>query len=96
MEVTFRAPVWRWQGEAAWHFVSLPEDVADEIEDSPAERRGFGSIRVRVRVGGSVWETSLFPDTSRGTFLLPLKKPVRAREGIDEGDTVTITLETID
>lgn len=96
MEVSFRAPLWRWEGDAAWHFVSLPEDVADEIEDSPAERRGFGSIRVLVTIGGSEWSTSLFPDTKRGTFLLPVKKQVRTREGIEEGDMVDVALETID
>lgn len=96
MEVTFRAQLWRWEGDSAWHFISLPEDVADEIDDSPAERRGFGSIRVLVRIGGSEWSTSLFPDTKRGTFLLPIKKQVRTRESLDEGDMVDVALETLD
>ena len=94
MEVTFEAPLWRWQGEAAWHFVSLPEDVADEIEDSPVDRRGFGSVRVRVQVGSTSWATSVFPDTTRGTYLLPVKKQVRDREGLAEGDVVSVTLST--
>jgi Domain of unknown function (DUF1905) len=51
---------------------------------------------VLVRVGGSEWSTSLFPDTSRATFLLFIKKEIRTREGIDVGDMVDVTLETID
>ncbi|WP_370027863.1 DUF1905 domain-containing protein [Planotetraspora sp. GP83] len=27
-------------------------------------RRGFGSMRVRVTVGGSTWKTSIFPDSA--------------------------------
>lgn len=94
MEYTFEAPLWRWQGEAAWHFISLPEDVADEIEDSPVDRRGFGSVRVQVQVGSSTWATSVFPDKGRGTYLLPVKKQIRDREGLAEGDVVSVTLTT--
>ncbi len=92
MEFTFEAPLWRWEGPSSWHFVSLPEQVADEIEDAPLDRRGFGSLRVQVAVGASTWSTSIFPDKSRGTFLLPMKKQVRDREGLVEGDLVPITL----
>ena len=95
MEVSFDAPLWRWKGEAAWHLVSLPEDVADEVEDSPVERRGFGWVRGLVRVGSSRLSTSLFPDKSRGTFLLPVKKQVREREGLEDGNVVRVTLTTL-
>ncbi len=89
----FSAEVWIYPGETAWHFVSLPQDIADEIDDEPGpERRGFGSRRVEVTAGGTTWNTSIFPDRSRGTFLLPLKKDVRHREGIAVGDRVLITL----
>lgn len=96
MDFTFAAPMWRWQGEAAWHFVSLPHEVADEIEDGPAERRGFGSVRVRVLVGATTWTTSIFPATQEGTFILPVKKLVREREQLAEGDVVTVHLTTLE
>jgi hypothetical protein len=95
MEFTFTAPLWRWPGDAAWHFVSLPEHVADEIEDSPVDRGGFGSVRVQVRVGTTTWSTSIFPDKGRGTYVLPMKKAVREREGLDEDDLVHVTLSTL-
>ena len=61
---------------AAWHFLTLPQDVADEIEDMPVSRGGFGSLRVDVTIGSSIWGTSIFPSKELGSFLLPLKKPV--------------------
>ncbi len=56
------------------------------------KRRGFGSVKVSVRVGGSTWETSLFPQKSGGWFL-PIRKPVRLAEDLDFGDVVEGELE---
>ena len=32
-DYAFRAPLWRWQGESPWHFVTLPEEQSDEIDE---------------------------------------------------------------
>jgi hypothetical protein len=77
----------------AWCFATLPLDAADEIRAS-GERRGFGSVRVRATIGGTQWETSVFPDARSGSYLLPVKAAVRRAERIDGGDTVTVTLMT--
>ncbi len=46
----FQTTLWKWKGDSAWHFATVPDDVSDEIEALTAhERRGFGSVRVRVR-----------------------------------------------
>ena len=93
---TFRAQLWEWQGPASWCFASLPEDVTDEIDDRYGHlAAGFGSIRVEVRLGGSTWQTSVFPDTKRGTLILPVKKPVRRKEGVDIGDTAEFELRVV-
>lgn len=93
----FKAPLWLHDGDAAWHFITLPEDASDDIEERTAGRaRGFGSVRVRVTVGATTWSTSIFPDTKRGAYVLPVKKEVRRREQIEAGDRVALTLELID
>lgn len=90
---SFTAEVWEHPGDAAWRFVSLPEDVADEIEERYAHRSGgFGAVRVHVVVGGSRWSTSLFPDKSRATYVLPMKKAVRVAEGLEAGSMARIEL----
>jgi hypothetical protein len=59
-------------------------------------RRGFGSLRVKVTIGGSAWSTSIFPDGRLGTYSLPIKKAVRTAEGLGEGDVTTVTVELVD
>lgn len=86
------AEVWLWTGKAAWHFVTLPEDVADEIHARFAHG-AFGMVPVRATLGSTTWETKLFGDTKRESYLLPLKAGVRRREGVEAGDTVTVRLD---
>jgi hypothetical protein len=45
-----------------------------------------------VCLGTDRWETSIFPDRARETYLLPLKKDVRRRNGVVEGSTVAVEL----
>jgi len=92
----FTATLWRWEGPAAWYFVSLPHRVSDEIADMVEGRTGgFGSVRVDVVVGSSRWSTSLFPDSRESTYLLPVKKAVRRAEHLDEGGDVDVTLTVV-
>jgi hypothetical protein len=92
----FRAELWEWDGQAAWHFVSLPDDVADDIDERFGHRAGgFGSVRVEVTVGSTTWRTSLFPDSKRRTYLLPVKRPVRTAEGLRVGDLVAVSLRVL-
>lgn len=100
-EHEFTAELWRWQARdeekgGAWFFVSLPFDVADAIDDEAGPRKGFGSIRVEVRVGASTWRTSVFPSVEDKTFVLPVKKAVRVAEGLSEGGPCAVRLRTVD
>lgn len=48
---------------------------------------------VRPTLGTSSWETSVFPDTERGSYLLPVKGDVRRKEPVEAGDVVTLRLD---
>ena len=51
-EWSFSAPVWRWR-EGSWRFVTVPEDVSDEVDEAVGDATGgFGAVRVEVTVGG--------------------------------------------
>lgn len=93
----FDAEVWEYDGPTAWFFVSLPEPIADEIEETFGHRaKGFGSLRVEVSVGATTWRTSIFPDNKRGTYVLPVKKAVRQAENLADGSTAPLALEVLD
>ena len=95
-DFSFTAELWQWEAQttSSWFFVSLPAELADDLRMEAGPPRGFGSIRVEVVIGASVWKTSVFP--SDGTFVLPVKKPVRLKEGIEPGDTVEVSVRPID
>lgn len=88
----FEARLWRWRDDSAWHFVTLPAEISDDIDDRTPLRGGFGSVKVEVAAGGHAWRTSLFPSKEQGAFILPIKKSVRERLDCGEGDMIAVTL----
>lgn len=100
MVITFESELWLWdarQGES-WTFVALPAEESEDVREllGSAPRRGFGSLRVRATVGTSSWTTSIFPDSTRGTYVLPVKRAIRKAESLDVGDVATVTVELLD
>lgn len=88
-----RSKVVPYPGMGAWHFLYVDTKQSAIIRAKHhVKKAGFGSIRVAVALGKSKWKTSIFPDKHSGTYLLPIKKQIRAAEGIDAGDTVSFTL----
>ena len=48
-----------------------------------------------VTVGTSVWRTSLFPSSEQRAYVLPVKKPVRVAEALEEGEPFELSLECV-
>ena len=99
-DLAVTAALWRHRGDTGWHFVTLPHDVADEIadrvEDPTGPTRGFGSVRVEVTCRSTTWRTSLFPDASSRSYVLPVKQAVRRAEGLSDGDQVSFRLRPVE
>jgi len=99
MVYEFDSTLWEWTpGQSdSWIFLSLPEGVSDEILDMAAPyTRGFGSLRVEATVGGTVWRTSIFPSSAHKSYSLPVKRAVRAAEGLAVGRPAHVRLHLID
>jgi hypothetical protein len=79
---------------ASWYFVTVPGPVSEQIADESGPRRGFGSVRVEATIGGTTWQTSVFPDSASGCYVLPVKRPVRVAEDLEEGVRCEVTLVT--
>lgn len=92
----FSAELWRWEAQSGWFFVTVPDEASATIRERPRPPRGFGSVRVRVTIGSTTWATSVFPDSARGAYVLPVKKAVRSAERLDEGDPADVVLEVLE
>ncbi|HEY4478826.1 MAG TPA: DUF1905 domain-containing protein [Candidatus Paceibacterota bacterium] len=97
-----RTKVWLYPGmnstgspqSGRWHFASIDKKISVKIKEGwgNRKRRGWGSVPVKVTLGKSSWKTSIFPDKN-STYLLPIKKEVRKKEAIFDGDSVTFRIE---
>ena len=98
LDLDFTAELWVYPGADgvknanSWHFVTLPGEIADQIKFVWQKQPGFGTVRVKVRIGAMQWQTSLFPDKASNGFLLPIKAAVRRNENLIAGDTLNISL----
>jgi hypothetical protein len=94
VEFEFTGEIWHWRGPAPFHFVTVPEEQAADIQALASDvTYGWGMIPVQVRLGGTAWKTSLFPKD--GGYVLPLKDAVRRAESVELGDTIEVELTVI-
>ena len=92
MDVEFDGEVVEWRGPAPYHFVSVPEDLRDDVREAgELVSYGWGMVPVTLRIGATEWTTSLWPKD--GGYVVPLKDEVRQAESIELGDLVTLTME---
>lgn len=98
MIIEFDGEVFRWDArdDASWYFTALPPELSADIREVPRPTRGFGSVRVRARIGSTQWATSIFPDKASESYVLPLKKAVRDAESLVDGGTVFVHLEVLE
>jgi len=79
-----------WPGTAL--FVPVPAELCDEVRDIARDvTYGWGMVPVVVRIGGSQWETSLWPKD--GGYLVPVRAWVRRVESLEQGVTVSVGLD---
>ena len=88
MDASFAAELFEWRGPAPFFWVSLSAEACDYVRDQDDASYGWGAVPVTVRIGDTEWETSLLP--REGGYALPVKKAVRDREGVGDGDVVTV------
>ena len=91
MELELSGEITWWRGPSPYHYVPVPAEQSAAIRAVASQvTYGWGVIPVLARIGGTAWETSLFPRDGR--YLVPVKVAVRRAEGLELGDTVTVRL----
>lgn len=94
MEFQFTAEVWYWRGPAPYYFVSLPQDDAELVKPvANAVTYGWGMIPVYVQIRSTSWRTSMF--AKHGGYVVPLRDSARKAEGIQDGESIDITVTVI-
>ena len=92
MNFEFDGIIWFWRGPAPWYFVTVPENHSRNLKAiTGLVTYGWGMIPATVRIGNTVWETSLWPKDER--FIVPIKASVRKVENLELDDSVTVRLE---
>ena len=97
------APLRRWQGDrGTYHLVTLTGEIAEAISMHErlhrlefGARRGFGSVKVIARIGGTEWKSSVFPQRGKAEWILLVSKKVMRAEDLSEGDSVALEIELL-
>jgi hypothetical protein len=91
LDVDFEGELFQWRGPAPYFYITVPDDASAAIRAiSSIVTYGWGVIPVKVWIGGSRWETSLFPKDGR--YLVPIKAAIRRAERLEEGDSASVRL----
>ncbi len=81
---------------AARHFVSVPDDISQEIRKMiKAMGKNTWGIRSVIRIWFITRETSIFYTKEKQIYLLPIKADIRKQLHIKAEDTIHINLQII-
>jgi hypothetical protein len=73
--------------------VSLPAVIAREIrENLQWQEEGWGRMKASARIGKTTWETSIWFDKARDTYILPLKAEIRKKEALEVDREIHVTI----
>jgi hypothetical protein len=87
----FEGVLFAWRGPSPFHFVAVPEDVAEDLRElAPLVSYGWGMVPARVSIGASSWDTSLWPKD--GGYVVPVRDRFRRAEGLALDDVVSVRI----
>ncbi len=93
-------PLTRWQGErGTYYLVTFTGPEAEALAMHArlyrleyGRQRGFGSIKVVVKIGDTEWNTSVFPQNKQTEFVLLVSKMVMRAESLEACAQTGVTL----
>lgn len=89
----FTATVWQHSAPGGWYFVSLQEEMSKEIRSLlQSEEEGWGRLKANAQIGNTNWQTAIWFDSKKETYLLPLKAEIRKKETIEVQKTINVVL----
>jgi len=90
----FTATIWKHGDVGGWYFVSLPAKLSQEIRTNLQwQEEGWGRMKSIAVIRETQWETAIWFDKKRNTYLLPLKAAIRKSESLEINDSVELTIK---
>lgn len=89
----FSAKLWQHAAPGGWHFISLPTKLAKEIrENLKWQEEGWGRLKAKAEIGSNKWETAIWFDTKKNTYLLPVKAEIRKKERLETEKNIEVII----
>jgi hypothetical protein len=84
IEYEFSSVMWQYSSPGGWFFVTLPVALSKEIrENMQWQEEGWGRLKVTARIDNTEWRTSIWFDTKKNSYLLPVKAEIRKRANLE-------------
>lgn len=80
IKYTFSCKIWKHNATGGWYFASLPKRISHEIRANLKwQEEGWGRMKVTAECNEIIWETAIWFDTKKQSYLLPIKAEVRRK-----------------
>lgn len=89
----FTGNMWKYDAPGGWYFVSLPAVISKEIRENLGwQEEGWGRMKARAKIGILSWETAIWFDSKKKTYMLPMKAEIRKKTGLEVDKKVEISI----
>ncbi|MUP44684.1 DUF1905 domain-containing protein [Gramella sp. BOM4] len=93
MKYEFSNRLWKYEGKGGWYFVCLPKEISEEIRNNLEwQEEGWGRMKVTAGLDQFSWETAIWFDTKRQTYLLPVKADIRTRAKLNVDQELEVAI----
>ena len=95
IKYNFNATIWLHSfAKGGWYFVSLPKEMSKEIrENLKWQEEGWGRLKATATVKGTTWETAIWFDSKKKTYLFPIKSAIRKAKHLEIDNIIEVMLE---
>ena len=85
--------MWKYNGNGGWHFISIPKEYTKEIrENLQWQEEGWGRMKATASIENIEWNTAIWYDSKKNTYLLPIKSEIRRQAKLDINKTYKVTI----
>ena len=89
----FSAKLWKHNTDTAWHFVTVPMKLSQEIRANLQwQEEGWGRMKAIACIKDLNWNTSIWFDTKVQNYVLPVKAEIRKKLCIKDGDVLDLSI----